>query len=687
MSKMRIRCITFLAALAIAAASAGSVLAVASQDAPPFPGPDPGPATARLDDKQIVLRNEAVVATWSIASDRVSLESLQDRLSGATILGRQAELFTIEPAGGHAVKSSQMRLSKKPSIRPLAPRSNAVRRALRCPGWIASAEFTSADTAFQVEWSAVLRDGSNYVRQRLTLRAARGMPKVQLTLLDLPVSAARTLGTVDGSPVVAGNWFFGCEHPMAVNNVDAGRVHCSVSTFEPLAAGQSCSRDCAMGVVPGGQLRRGFLYYLERERPRPYQPFLHYNSWYDIAWGDRKMDEPMCLEAIRQFGHELFEQRGVKLDSLVFDDGWDDSKTLWRFHGGFPRGFTPLQQAAAKYRSSVGVWLSPWGGYGPAKDDRIKYGREQGFEMNSRGFSLAGPKYYERFREVCAEMVRRYGVNSFKFDGIGADVAAPGAGEFAGDVEGLLRLTRDLRRLRPDVFINITTGTWPSPYWLWYGDSVWRSGGDMGVQGPGTLRQQWITYRDMITYQKVVLRGPLYPTSSLMTQGIVHAPLGLPAKFSPDLKDMADEIRSFFASGTQLQELYIRPQMMTPTMWDLLAEGALWSRRNADVLVDVHWIGGDPGKQAVYGFAAWSPRQSMLSLRNPSPKAASLAVDIAKALELPAGAPRGYRLSSPWKQPKLPPITLTAGQPHKFELAPFEVLVFDAVADGTKVDR
>ena len=34
------------------------------------------------------------------------------------------------------------------------------------------------------------------------------------------------------------------------------------------------------------------------------------------------------------------------------------------------------------------------------------------------GFSLAGPKYYARFREVCAEMVEKYGVNYFKFDGI-----------------------------------------------------------------------------------------------------------------------------------------------------------------------------------------------------------------------------------------------------------------------------
>jgi len=35
---------------------------------------------------------------------------------------------------------------------------------------------------------------------------------------------------------------------------------------------------------------------------------------------------------------------------------------------------------------------------------------------------------------------------------------------------------------------------------------------------------------------------------------------------------------------------------MRPQDWDALAEAAQWSRSNADVLVDTHWIGGDPAK-------------------------------------------------------------------------------------------
>jgi hypothetical protein len=329
------------------------------------------------------------------------------------------------------------------------------------------------------------------------------------------------------------------------------------------------------------------------------------------------------------------------------------------------------------------VWLSPWGGYGPARDERLKYGQTQGFETNRGGFSLAGPNYYARFRDVCAEMISKYRVNSFKFDGIAQGLSSTGSGpEFAADVDALLRLTADLRRLRSDVFVNITTGTWPSPFWLLWGDSVWRNGDDMGFFGPGSMRQQWITYRDMNTYRWIVRRAPLYPINSLMIQGICHAQLGYPAKMTADLKDMADEMRSFFGTGTQLQELYVTPKLLTAPMWDLLAEGAAWSRKNADVLSDVHWIGGDPAKGEVYGYAAWSPRMGIVTLRNPSAAPARFALEISTALDLPPGAPQTYEFKSPWKDASQTKRTATAGRPETIELKPFEVITLEAMPKG-----
>lgn len=140
--------------------------------------------------------------------------------------------------------------------------------------------------------------------------------------------------------------------------------------------------------------------------------------------------------------------------------------------GGQPqagRSRPGLRERAAAYGTAIGTWLSPFGGYRQAKQERLKYGRKH-------GFSLAGPRYFERFSTVCRQMIADSRVNDFKFDGVAGNNAR-GAGErFAPDVEALLRLCEDLRAVKPDVYLSITTGTWPSSYWLWFGDSVWRNG-------------------------------------------------------------------------------------------------------------------------------------------------------------------------------------------------------------------
>ena len=94
-----------------------------------------------------------------------------------------------------------------------------------------------------------------------------------------------------------------------------------------LRAGQTVTYSSVIGVSPPGQMRRGFLNYIERERARPYSPFLTYNSWYDIGFNN-SYDEAAALDVIHSFGEELVEKRNVKVDLFLFDDGWDDPHTL-----------------------------------------------------------------------------------------------------------------------------------------------------------------------------------------------------------------------------------------------------------------------------------------------------------------------------------------------------------------------
>ena len=136
----------------------------------------------------------------------------------------------------------------------------------------------------------------------------------------------------------------------------------------------------------------GRFFYLERERAHPYRPFLHYNSWYDLGYFNQ-FDEAGALDRVNAFGTELNKKRGVQLSSYLFDDGWDNPSTLWKFNSGFSDGFAAVRRAAEQYGAEPGVWMSPWGGYGKPRDERLAAGRTAGYEIVADGFALSGPKY------------------------------------------------------------------------------------------------------------------------------------------------------------------------------------------------------------------------------------------------------------------------------------------------------
>ncbi|NUQ63210.1 MAG: enterotoxin [Pirellulales bacterium] len=651
--------------------------AVSAAQAIDLPATQPGRAAATLDGSQLVMENAVLRARWDLSPGNRRFVEVVDRAAEVQ-LRCDSELFRVTLADGSELVAAALSPVGKATLDRIAPRPGAVRLAERSAGWRAALELATADGRTRFRWQAVLRDDSNYVRQEVAMLAHGGSRPVEFCLLDLPASDARPCGIVDGSPLVSGNFFLACEHPLAKNQVAGGRAACRLPLYESASAGLP-KASAAVGIAPAGQLRRGFLYYLDRERARPYRPFTYYISWFDIAAPGLKMDQAQCLEVIEAFGNELAVKRGVKLDAFVFDDGWDDNQSLWEFHAGFPRGFTPLREAAARYNAVLGTWISPFGGYGRHKKERLEFGRSQGYETNRSGFALSGPKYFETFRKVCEDMIRQYGIGYMKFDGMGGGSDDGPGKDYGGDMQALVHLFDRLRQIRPDLFINATTGTWPSPYWLFHSDTVWRGGEDVGYRGEGSKRQQWITYRDGLGYGVRTRRGPLYPFNSLKFQSVMCARLSLAAELGTDLRDLVDDIHMAAASGTQLQEFFVTAAMMTPAAWDAAAAAILWVQRNADVLADSHGIGGNPGEGEVYGFASWTPRMGILALRNPTGRPAEFAVDLQQVFELPAAAAKHFVLRTPWKQGS--PAAHSrgeAGKPLKFSLSPWEVLVLEA---------
>lgn len=675
------------------------------------PGLCPAKAKGTIDNGRLVLENDALVFEWCLDSGGLRPVRFTDRSSGAAVDFRGHEAFavvvdTAPIVGTLRLTASDFRPTGPPRIRRLPRKRKAIRLADRYAGVELRVQFASACPRLAAEWRATLRDGANYVRQSLTLRAEKEPVAVtEIIMLEGAAAEARVAGSVDGSPVVTETMFFGIEHPRSVSRVDGPDVpgggrsfRCSLPFLPGVDLQKPLTCSAVAGVFPPGQARRGFLHYLERERAQPYRQLLHYNNGYEIGceyWqrrrrGDdagaaefQRSQQEHWLNLINVFGQELVVRRGVTMDCFVHDFEWDDKKLVWQFHEGYPDGFAPARRAVEAFGAKLGVWLSPWGGYA-CKEERLAGAKAQGFETNASGLSLAGPNYYARFRTACVGMIRHYDVAYFKFDGIAAGIDQDGAGDFCSDVDALLRLIEELRTIKPDVFINVSTGSWPSPFWLLWADCIWRQGADSHVAGEGPLRQRWITYRDSQILHGTILRGPLYPASSLMIHGVfIHK---LPFTWGDEstsqtyeADEIAAEIWSFFGSGVNLQELYINPEVLPAQAWDVLAEAAKWARENSDILADTHWVGGDPLKGEIYGWAAWTPRKGILTLRNPSAQAQAIALDLAEVFELPPGAAPEYALKSPRQQDRQRPVRhVRAGEPSEFRLGPFEVMVLEA---------
>ncbi|MFE2560354.1 discoidin domain-containing protein [Streptomyces sp. NPDC059352] len=689
-----------------------------------FPGPAPGAAVATVGGSVFSLSNNALSTEWGLSGSRASLRSFTNKATGSSVNAALGELFTLTMADSSVIKASSMTVTSAPVLRNLTASTDAARVSERVPGKAVDTKFRykSGSRTLDVVWTVALRDGANAIQQRFAIKPVSGTFDVaSLKLVDMTLANSRVMGKDDGSPVVAGapgaeTLFVGVEHPMAKPSVSGSTVGINLARAGDFTAGKTYTYTASIGVAPTGQLRRSFQYYLERERAAGRHTFLHYQSWFDLKPPGMVINASELNSAIELFGTEL-TSRGAKIDSFWVDDGWDylrspqqadeSNLNVWSFDPTqFPTGFTPQKTEAAKYGgASLSVWMSPFGGYPDSSTRRLALNESKPEALRyethgSSAFRLGGPRYYERFRSVAFDMMDNQGVRGFKFDGIGGGLYQSGPNStYLPDYEALLDLTGDLRAHQKDVWINATVGTWGSPYWLWYMDSVWRDGHDAGQAGAGSPQEKYVSYRDSETYKNIAAENPLFPVPSLMNHGIIFSERAPQFLADHDLtkqsvrNEVSADIRSYFAQGLGLQELYVRNTQVRPNVpgatwfWDTLAANAKWARANESLLSDVHWVGGDAANGDVYGTAAWTSAggasKGMLMLRNPSDETKSFWVDPQDVFELPSGTHGTYRFTE--KDGLRSGFVAGRGQAVAVTLAPHEVAVFEAAPSDETV--
>lgn len=438
-----------------------------------------------------------------------------------------------------------------------------------------------------------------------------------------------------------------------------------------LAAGKTWSVGAVVGLIAPGQARRSFLAYSERERAVPWRPYPVYISWYELNI-DRNnsqdysgnMTAAQCFDVVEHWKTALFDTYGTGIEAFVWDDGWDEYGT-WAFNKNFPDGFTASDALARDMGSGIGAWLGPVGGYGQSGNYRRSYWNGRG------GMQLSNPAYYKVFLDACNYMIDTYDFRFFKFDGISAQFSAvgPDAGTTGEEnAEAIIDIEREIRKSKEDIFLNTTVGTWASPFWFQFTDAVWRQENDYGTIGnQGTDRERWITYRDRLVYQNFVQNSPLCPINTLMTHGFILTSFGNVSK-NMDYDGIVREMRCAFACGSGMVELYNDYKLMNSInggrLWADLAECIRWQRDNADVLADIHWVGGNPwdGSRAnVYGWASWNGRKATLTLRNPSASRQTYTTTLRQALDIPAYVNTTITLSDAFAQTAL--SGLPVGEP------------------------
>ena len=566
-----------------------------------------------------------------------------------------SELFSILLADGREVPASSMNLKSVEELN-LTPAEGTAKGSLKLNGKAIEAHFTFEDLS--IVWRAVLRDGSHYLRTEMDINAnkdvaMRGIIAMKYSFNNkFSKQLPHVVGNTRGAVIANDKIFAGLETPMGINTVaSAPTVETSVlqglwSRQTTLQAGKTWNVGAVVGLIAKDQARRSFLAYSERERAVPWRATPVYISWYELNI-DRNNSEDysenmtinQCVDVIKHWNKDFFKKYKKNVKTFVFDDGWDQYG-LWTFNKNFPNGFKEIDKEARKMGSGIGAWLGPVGGYGQSGTYRRNYWKDKG------GMQLSNPVYYKTFLDACTNMINSYDFRFFKFDGISAQASAigPDAGARGDEnAEAIINIEREVRKIKPDIFLNTTVGTWASPFWFQFTDAVWRQVADYNVIGnQGSDRERWITYRDHLVYQNFVQNSPLCPINTLMTHGFILSKWGAVSK-DMDYEGIVRELRCAFACGSGMVELYNDYELMNKinkgALWKDLAECIDWQEANADVLPDIHWVGGHPwdGKKAnIYGWAAWNGKKAVFTLRNPAAYEQIIKLTLRKALDIPA---------------------------------------------------
>lgn len=493
-----------------------------------------------------------------------------------------------------------------------------------------------------------------YLRKSVVVHMREG------TAVDrLEVERFRTGAVCDrggyGEPVFIGTaWFAGLEYPGSETRQRDGEVTLAhfpgLGNPDPEGGGRIIqSKTAVIGTgQPQDPLELAFSDYVDTIR-RPRRSFLQYNSWYD--WRGDELSLENLIATYEAFRRHLLEPYGLRMEAFVPDDGWQDGNSIWVPRQNlYPEGFGSLREALESRGTRLGIWM-PLNG----TNLNTEWGVQQGYERSDQGgfYCLVGPRYNAAIREATRRLITEGNLAYYKHDFNTLRCTADGHGHLPDDRHGHeanldaeLELLAYERALQPDIFLNITSNVWLSPWWLPHADSVWMCAGDFGYDKtwPQLSPREWdMSYRDVHFFIVYHTWRSLVPVSAMMTHGVIHGRYAQLGGEQETLREFADMVAMYYGRGVQLKELYVTPDLMDAGRWQALGETTRWAVDKSAVLDQVVMVGGDPRRGEIHGYAHWLGDQGILCLRNPDVQEQVARVPFDKSVRYRGPAGREFR--------------------------------------------
>jgi hypothetical protein len=436
--------------------------------------------------------------------------------------------------------------------------------------------------------------------------------------------------------------FYGIEYPASTNLAKTDNLYTvDVDCFQEFGmkvGKEAVETDWVVeALVPTTDVKDWFFHYLDDIRVAPAKPYVLYNSWYDLRSPEypkvqaaHVMNEENVLNIIGLFRKNMIEKHSIKLDAFVLDDGWDVYQSDWGLRKEtFPRGLKLLADTLQKTGTALGIWMGPTGGYS-FRMKRIDWMKDHGYEVVGKGrdyamLCMGGKNYSSLFRKRVTDFVGKEGVGYFKWDGIQFACSEPDHGHPVGIysrraiLDSVIAKCKAVRAINPSTYLNITSGTWLSPWWVKYANTIWMQGADYGYADVPSLseRDAAITYKDFVLYDDFKNQDCWFPISNMMTHGIIKGNLERLGGEDDPLDKFTNDAVFYVARGVSMIELYISPDLLNEGEWNAIGGAINWAKDRSEVLSNTQLVGGDPANREAYGYVHFRKSRGILALRNP----------------------------------------------------------------------